>query len=348
MAELNSQNDDDDDDDFDHLVTHVVMYDEMVQTGLHIANFSETQILRGTEVINISRFRQNYGVLPTLCCTIYEDLQKSAAVDNSSTPPTIMRLTGSHTQFKWFLRALYYLRKYPLETDFAKDLKVSSEHYARDRIWEMITRIQYLKLTKITWPDDLGGGDVWVITVDGTHVWLKEPTHAEFSQDSKYWSHKFNKAGFNYELGIAVASQKLVWMNGPFKAGRSDKQIFVENGLKQKLLQLGKKCIGDGAYNGHLDVASYPNYHDSYSVKKFKSRALKRHEAFNGMTKNFKILDVRFRNSLDKIAPAFEAVCVICQYKIETDEPLYDVLIDDVVNGGDESDSDSDDGFVIE
>jgi hypothetical protein len=38
--------------------------------------------------------------------------------------------------------------------------------------------------------------------------------------------------------------------------------------LKQKLLQLGKKCIGyDGAYNGHLDVASYPNHHDSCSVK---------------------------------------------------------------------------------
>jgi hypothetical protein len=36
------------------------------------------------------------------------------------------------------------------------------------------------------------------------------------------------------------ASQKLVWMNGPYKAGRSDKKSFVEDGLKQKLLQLGK------------------------------------------------------------------------------------------------------------
>jgi hypothetical protein len=213
MAELNSDNDN----DFDHLVTHVVMYDEMLQTGLLIANFKETQILRSTEVLNITRFKQNYWVLPPFCCTIYEDLQKSAAVDNSSIPPMIMRLTGSHTNFKWFLGALYYLKKYPLEIDFAKDLKVSSEHYARDGIWEMIKRIQYLKFRKITWPDEFGGGDEWVITVDGTHVWLKEPTHAELSQDSKYWSHKFNKAGFNYELGIAIASGRLVWMNGPFK-----------------------------------------------------------------------------------------------------------------------------------
>jgi hypothetical protein len=50
MAELNSDNDDDD--DFDHLVTHVVMYDKMLQTGLLIANFTEMQILRGgTEVL---------------------------------------------------------------------------------------------------------------------------------------------------------------------------------------------------------------------------------------------------------------------------------------------------------
>jgi hypothetical protein len=50
MAELNSDNDD----DFDHLVTHVVMYDKMLQTALLIANFTETQIQRGSEAINIS------------------------------------------------------------------------------------------------------------------------------------------------------------------------------------------------------------------------------------------------------------------------------------------------------
>ena len=75
-------------------------------------------------------------------------------------------------------------------------------------------------------------------------MWLKQSTHAGFfPQESQYWSHRFNRAGFNYELGIAIASQKLVLMNGPFKAKRSVKQTFVENGLKQKLLQLHKKCI---------------------------------------------------------------------------------------------------------
>jgi hypothetical protein len=83
-------------------------------------------------------------------------------------------------------------------------------------------------------------------------------------------------------------------------------------------------------------------------VKKIKSRALKRHEGFNGMTKTFKILDDRFQNSIDRFAPVFEAVCVICQYKIETDEPLFDVLIDDVVSGGNKSDADTENGSVID
>jgi hypothetical protein len=46
---------------------------------------------------NRNPVKHNYGVLPALCCTIYEDLQKSAAVDNGLTPPMIMRLIGSHT-----------------------------------------------------------------------------------------------------------------------------------------------------------------------------------------------------------------------------------------------------------
>ena len=46
-----------------------------------------------------------------------------------------------------------------------------------------------------------------------------------------------------------------------------------------------------------------------------------------------------FRHGLQKIAIAFEAVAVICQYKIEAEEPLYDVLIDDIFKEYDDEDS---------
>jgi hypothetical protein len=85
-------------------------------------------------------------------------------------------------------------------------------------------------------------------------VWLSEPGHEEFSQDSDYYSHKFNKARINYELGIAIASGKLIWMIGPFPVGKNDLQIFTGGGSKVRLLQLKEKGIGDGGYSGHKEA----------------------------------------------------------------------------------------------
>ena len=43
-----------------------------------------------------------------------------------------------------------------------------------------------------------------------------------YSKNPKYYSHKFNQAGLNYELGISIFLNQLVWMNGPFPAGEPD------------------------------------------------------------------------------------------------------------------------------
>ena len=145
--------------------------------------------------------------------------------------------------------------------------------HSRNLIWEMLRKIRALKAKKITWPDELGNDDIWIMSVDGTHCWIAEPGHLNWSQDSEYYSHKYNKAGINYELGVALASQKLIWMNGPFKAGTNDVSIFQHKGLKQRLENLGKKAIGDSGYRGHQECCSTPNANDSDKVKEFKSRA---------------------------------------------------------------------------
>ncbi|KAG7371821.1 hypothetical protein IV203_017963 [Nitzschia inconspicua] len=122
-------------------------------------------------------------------------------------------------------------------------------------------------------------------------------------------------------------------MNGPYPAGKSDMKIFKEDGLKAKLIAAKKMCIADGGYAGsdHIHECSTTNIHDSRPARRFKARVLKRHEKFNGVTKNFHSVDCRFRHSIDKFKSFFEAICVICQYQIETDKPLYDVLVEDVL-----------------
>jgi hypothetical protein len=102
---------------------------------------------------------------------------------------------------------------------------------AREAWWYFLICLQALKEEHIVWPADWDD-DILIITVDGTHCWIEEPTHPDWSQDKSYYSHRYNKAGINYELGIAIACLPLVWMNGPFKAGSSDGKTFFEEGLK--------------------------------------------------------------------------------------------------------------------
>jgi hypothetical protein len=62
------------------------------------------------------------------------------------------------------------------------------------------------------------------------------------------------------------------------------------------------------------------------------------------MTKVFGCLSGRFRHDPDeKLPDAFEAVCVICQLKLENETPLYDVLIQAVLDTVEEESDDAED-----
>lgn len=189
-----------------------------------------------------------------------------------------------------------------------------------------------LKHDKICWPDNLNEDDVWVLTVDSVHCWRVEPRDPEFSQNCQAYSHKLNKAGYAYELGLDLVGG-LIWMHGQFDAGTNDITIFRKpNGLLERLRHLGKKAIGDFGYRGEPHYVSFPNSMDSKKLALFKSRAQKRHENFNAMIKVFRILSGRFRHSTCNFADAFEAVCVLCQYKLENELPLYDILIQKIID----------------
>ena len=229
---------------------------------------------------------------------------------------------------EYFLHAFYLLRHYHEEQEQSANTGWCRDT-CRDWGWYYAGKIQQLKHEKIVWPSE-NTDDTWIMTVDGTHCWFHEPSHPEFSQDTKYYSHKYNKAGLNYELGMSLTTNRLIWMNGPFPAGKPDRSVFREDGLRDKLRQTKQKAIADAGYHAEedFDVISSPNNLDSNVVKKFKRRALKRHEKFNGMTKVFKCLNQRFCHNEERFAVAFEAVAVICQYSIEYDKPLYHILVE--------------------
>ena len=189
-------------------------------------------------------------------------------------------------------------------------------------------------VAQIVWPERWNPGNPsvddddnpdFIITVDGVHCLINEPTHPTMSKNPKYYSHKFHQAAVNYELGISVFGNQLVWMNGPFPAAEHDITVFRKpQGLKSKI-PAGKKVIADKGYRGEKTIVSTPSSHDPPGVRKFKSRARARHESFNARLKNFQSLAVRFRHGVEKHGIVFEAICVICQYQMENGSPLFDV-----------------------
>jgi hypothetical protein len=142
---------------------------------------------------------------------------------------------------------------------------------------------------------------------------------------SKWWGYKFNGPAYTYELAIAVHSQRLVWIAGPYPAGAfNDRMIYnMPGGLKSKIPD-GKLGIADRGYTGEDKLATH-NPFDSKETIDFKKRARARHETLNGRIKNFKVLDKPFRHGVDNHKVVFEAVCVIVQYELENGHPLFNV-----------------------
>jgi len=204
---------------------------------------------------------------------------------------------------------------------------VAQQEENRDDGWDCTTKIGALKALKLSWPLDNFGDDIWVLSVDGVHFKTYEKRSSRLNLDPATFCCKHKCAGFNCEIGIALATSKVVWFNGPFESGTcNDVKIFAEKGLLAKLRALKKRAIGDGGYRGYPDCMSTPNVKcDIEEVRNFKSRARMRHERYNAMLKTFKILDDKFRSDKVRLQQAFEAVAVLCQCKMDLEAPLCDI-----------------------
>ena len=81
---------------------------------------------------------------------------------------------------------------------------------------------------------------IFIITVDGVHCPIEEPTHESFSENKKFFSHKFKMAALDYELGISIFGQKCVWVSGPYAAGTHDISVFRSR-LKHEVIRARKE-----------------------------------------------------------------------------------------------------------
>jgi hypothetical protein len=217
----------------------IITPDEFLFLGLKLVGYKRRRIRSAKKKTNIDRFVAHFGSVPCICASIWEDFQTTQVIE--------ARVPVEDLNVEYFLAlmALHHLKRYPTEGEREAIFDVSKK-WGRNKVWFYVEKVQALKAQKIVWPDDNFGDDIWAVTVDGTHCWIREPQHPTWSQDPEYYSHKYNKAGLNYKLAMSISQNRLVWMNGPFKAGMNDITIFTKKGLKEKLRDTGKKAIGDG------------------------------------------------------------------------------------------------------
>ena len=185
----------------------------------------------------------------------------------------------------------------------------------------------------IFWPEaklKKKGLQIFVGTIDGVDFKTREKSNDEFSVDKKTFTYKHHHGGVKYELVVDAFESKIISINGPFKGGVDDRAMY-EDKVKD-LVPDGKLLIADRGY-GRSDEKNFPgwnkkfalpNLSDSKWLANFKSRARSRHEVVNGLLVDYAVLHKEFTHPHDKHVIAFEAICVLVQYKMDYGHPTWD------------------------
>jgi hypothetical protein len=278
----------------------------VLSTGLSLVGLDARRQNVSTK-LNNKRFRSFFGMGPKSVAELYDKILDKFG----------------ESDWKKIFMALNWLKLYDPEGVLAARWNLSEETL-RVYIREYVSRIASFRPNLIVWGDF--GDEVFIVSIDGTHCPIFEP---RTDPSSKWFSHKFNGAGVAYELAIAIHSNRLVWINGPFPASRHDITIFRSpedpaTGLMARIPE-GKRAIGDSGYGGEPNKVSVSRSDDDKETKKFKARVKSRHETFNGRLKNFRVLSIPFRNGYDRHQEVFEACCVCMQLELQNGNGLFDV-----------------------
>lgn len=322
-----------DDEDLQNVAV-VLTQHQTLERGLKLVGFDEKRIKSVRWKKNLSRFCTHYNSHPLIYAVLLTKLQttniKEARLEFN-------QRVGVDRTIDYFFMAIHLLANYP-EEEIAEGIFKICDRTWRTWVWSIVKKIHMLKPEVIVWPKKWTNPEnpeddsqtIFTISVDGTHCPINEPTHEEFSENTQYYSHKFHKAGLDYEVAISIYTGNCVWVAGPYPAGKNDISVFRHR-LKQKILDsrqsgVQHRALGDKGYRGERDVLSVPSSHDTPEVRDFKSRALSRHETFNARLKTFDCLDDTFRHpDLEKHQWCFDAVSVIVQLQLENGFPLFKV-----------------------
>ena len=164
------------------------------------------------------------------------------------------------------------------------------------------------------------------MTIDGTD--FRIPQKGITKKGNAFASHKYvGKSALCYELGVNILAGNLVWIQGPYPAGKyTDIKIF--NKVLRNFLKPGEWVEADEGYRGHPDKIKCPgndvNPAENWAMQ---GRVRAHHEMLNGRLKTWGILSQVFRHhiTITMHGNVFRVCALVMQLTIENGEPLFEV-----------------------
>ena len=168
-----------------------------------------------------------------------------------------------------------------------------------------------------------------LMSVDGTDFRIYQQGRAV--KGNAFGSHKYaGKSALWYELGICIRTGHLVWIQGPYPAGKYN-DIAIFNKVLVNFLDPYERVEADSGYRGHPRYIKCPeNGANPPENLAMQARVRSRHETFNGRLKNWGILSQVFRHDIFLHGPVFRACAVLTQLMVENGEPLFAVEYSDL------------------
>jgi len=164
------------------------------------------------------------------------------------------------------------------------------------------------------------------MTVDGTD--FRIPQKGAATKGNAFGSHKYaGKSALRYELGVDILAGNLVWIQGPYPAGKYT-NIKIFNNVLWNFLELepGERVEADEVYRGHPDKIKCPgNDANPAENRAMQGRVRGHHETLNGRLKNWGILSHVIRYHITRHGDVFRACAVVTQLTAKNGKPLFKV-----------------------
>ena len=147
------------------------------------------------------------------------------------------------------------------------------------------------------------------VSVDGTDC----PVSENHPFTPALFSHKLNRAGLRYEVAVSIFTGNIVWVNGPYRAGKfNDLQIFKHE-LKN-LLNENELVIADSMYKDSTCIRPEQCFPENMNLHR---RVRAHHEYVNGLLKRFKVLSSTFRHRHNLHVYCFHSIAHIVKLQLD-------------------------------